>query len=87
MGRPLVLHAANGSAQKGNTLLATLQALGIVPSHSRPRVSDDNPCSEALFRTCIPSGLSGGRLCRPHRGTPVGAEIRVRRSVSGYTRR
>jgi hypothetical protein len=36
---------------KGATLLATFQALGIVPSHSRPRVSDDNPYSEALFRT------------------------------------
>jgi transposase InsO family protein len=50
--RPLVLHADNGSAQKGSTLLATLQTLGIAPSYSRPRVSDDNPFSEALFRTC-----------------------------------
>jgi hypothetical protein len=25
--------------------------LGIVPSYSRPRVSDDNPYSEALIRT------------------------------------
>jgi putative transposase len=50
--RPLVLHADNGSAQKGSTLLATLQALGISPSYSRPRVSDDNPFSEAIFRTC-----------------------------------
>ena len=36
---------------KGATLLATLQLLGVVPSFSRPRVSDDNPYSEALFRT------------------------------------
>ena len=36
---------------KGSTLLATLQRLGIVASFSRPRVSDDNPYSEALFRT------------------------------------
>jgi transposase InsO family protein len=50
--RPRVLHADNGSPQKGSTLLATLQALGITPSYSRPRVSDDNPFSEALFRTC-----------------------------------
>ena len=49
---PRVLHADNGSAQKGSTLLATLQALGIAPSYSRPRVSDDNAFSEALFRTC-----------------------------------
>ena len=32
-------------------MLATLQRLGIVPSFSRPRVSDDNPFSEALFKT------------------------------------
>jgi transposase InsO family protein len=47
----LVLHSDNGSPMKGATLLATLERLGIVPSFSRPRVSDDNPYSEALFRT------------------------------------
>jgi putative transposase len=36
---------------KGATLLATLDRLGIVASFSRPHVSDDNPYSEALFRT------------------------------------
>ena len=47
----LVLHADNGSPMKGETLLVTLQALGVIPSFSRPSVSDDNPFSEALFRT------------------------------------
>jgi len=47
----LVLHSDNGSAMKGATLLATLERLGIMPSFSRPHVSDDNPYSEALFRT------------------------------------
>jgi putative transposase len=47
----LVLHSDNGAPMKGATLLATLQQLGIVPSYSRPRVSDDNPYSEALMRT------------------------------------
>lgn len=47
----LVLHSDNGSAMKGSTMLATLQRLGVVPSFSRPHVSDDNPFSEALFRT------------------------------------
>lgn len=46
-----VLHSDNGGPMKGVTMLATLQRLGIVPSFSRPRVSDDNPFSEALFRT------------------------------------
>ena len=36
---------------KGATMLGTLQKLGVVPSFSRPSVSDDNPYSEALFRT------------------------------------
>jgi transposase InsO family protein len=36
---------------KGSTMLATLQRLGVVPSFSRPGVSNDNPYSEALFRT------------------------------------
>ena len=51
-GRPLVLHSDNGSAMKGATMLATLQNLGVVASFSRPRVSNDNPYAEALFRTC-----------------------------------
>ena len=50
--RPLVLHADNGSPQKGSALRATLESLGITASYSRPRVSDDNAFSEALFRTC-----------------------------------
>ncbi len=47
----LVLHSDNGGPMKGSTMLATLQRLGVVPSFSRPHVSDDNPYSEALFRT------------------------------------
>lgn len=47
----LILHSDNGSPMKAATLLATLQVLGVVPSFSRPRVSNDNPFSEALFRT------------------------------------
>lgn len=47
----LVLHSDNGGPMKGATLLATLQWLGVTPSFSRPRVSDDNAFSEALFRT------------------------------------
>jgi transposase InsO family protein len=50
--RPLVLHADNGSPMKGETLLETLYRLGIATSYSRPRTSNDNPYSEALFRTC-----------------------------------
>lgn len=49
--KQLTLHSDNGGAMKGATMLATLQKLGIVPSFSRPRVSDDNPFSESLFKT------------------------------------
>jgi transposase InsO family protein len=47
----LTLHSDNGGPMKGSTMLATLQRLKVVPSFSRPRVSDDNPFSESLFRT------------------------------------
>jgi len=50
--RPLVLHSDNGSPMKGASLLETLYTLGITPSRSRPRVSNDNPYAESIFRTC-----------------------------------
>ena len=49
---PLVLHSDNGSPMKGASLLETLYTLGITPSRSRPRVSNDNPYAESIFRTC-----------------------------------
>jgi transposase InsO family protein len=49
--RGLVLHSDNGAAMRGSTMLSTLRWLGVIPSFSRPHVSDDNPYSEALFRT------------------------------------
>lgn len=47
----LVLHSDNGGPMKGATMLATLHKLGVIPSFSRPSVSNDNPFSESLFRT------------------------------------
>jgi len=49
--RGVVLHADNGGPMKGSTMVATLERLGVLASFSRPGVSDDNPYSEALFRT------------------------------------
>jgi transposase InsO family protein len=46
-----VLHGDNGSTLKATTVLAMLQWLGVKPSYSRPRVSDDNAYVESLFRT------------------------------------
>jgi putative transposase len=58
----LVLHADNGSTFKAATLLEKLRDMNIEASFSRPRVSSDNPYSEALFRTCkyVPSYLING---------------------------
>ncbi len=50
-GHEVILHSDNGSPMKGATMLATMQKLGVVPSFSRPSVSNDNPYSEALFKT------------------------------------
>jgi putative transposase len=46
-----VLHGDNGATLKATTVLAMLQWLGVKPSYSRPRVSDDNAFAESLFRT------------------------------------
>jgi hypothetical protein len=51
MPRRPVLHGDNGATLKATTVLAMLHWLGIMPSYSRPRVSDDNAFVEALFRT------------------------------------
>lgn len=48
---PLVLHSDNGAPMKSATLLSKMYDLGITPSRGRPRVSNDNPYSESLFRT------------------------------------
>ena len=49
--RQLVLHSDNGAPMKSFTLRAKMHELGVVRSYSRPRVSNDNPYSESLFRT------------------------------------
>jgi putative transposase len=51
MRRKPVLHGDNGATLKATTVLAMLHWLGIAPSYSRPRVSDDNAFAESVFRT------------------------------------
>ena len=46
-----MLHGDNGSTLKATTVLAMLNWLGVKPSYSRPRVSDNNAYAELLFRT------------------------------------
>lgn len=45
----LVLHSDNGAPMRGSTMLSTLQRLGVVPSFSRPHVSNDNPTQKPSF--------------------------------------
>ncbi len=47
----LTIHADNGSAMIAKSVAQLLMDLGVVKSHSRPHVSDDNPYSEAQFKT------------------------------------
>ena len=52
----LVVHSDNGASMKAAGTLALLQNCGVRFSHSRPRVSNDNPYSESFFRTLKYSG-------------------------------
>jgi transposase InsO family protein len=45
------LHGDNSATLKATTVLAMLHWLGIKPSYSRPRVSNDNAFAESAFRT------------------------------------
>lgn len=49
---PEVLHADRGSPMTSDVLTTALVNYKIIQSHSRPRVSNDNPFSEAQFKTC-----------------------------------
>jgi putative transposase len=50
-GVPHVVHAARGTSMTSKTVAALLADLEVTRSHSRPRVSNDNPFSESLFKT------------------------------------
>lgn len=50
-GAPTVLHSDNGATMRSHLLIDTLHDHGVLTSYSRPRVSDDNPFSESLFKT------------------------------------
>lgn len=50
-GIPQVLHADRGTSMTSKTVAALLADLSVTRSHSRPKVSNDNPYSEAWFKT------------------------------------
>jgi transposase InsO family protein len=47
----VTVHSDNGGPMKGETMMATMQRLGVAHSRSRAAVSNDNPYSESLFKT------------------------------------
>lgn len=47
----LTLHADRGTSMTSKTVAFLLSDLGVMKSHSRPHVSNDNPFSEAQFKT------------------------------------
>ena len=47
----LTVHADNGSSMTSLPVAQLLADLGITKTHSRPRVSNDNPYSESAFKT------------------------------------
>ena len=70
--QPLIIHADNGNAMRAATLENRLEELGVLRSFSRPRVNNNNPYSESLFRTAkyrpdYPDGLSPA-MTRPASG-------------------
>ena len=50
-GVPQVVHADRGTSMTSKTVAALLSDLEVTKSHSRPRVSNDNPYSESWFKT------------------------------------
>lgn len=50
-GVPQVVHADRGTSMTSKTVATLLADLEVTRSHSRPRVSNDNPYSESLFKT------------------------------------
>lgn len=51
LNKPLVLHSDNGAPMKSLTMKAKMESLNVTSSYNRPRVSNDNPYSESLFKT------------------------------------
>ena len=49
--RPKYIHADNGTSMTSKTVAQLLSDLHVTKSHSRPHVSNDNPYSEANFKT------------------------------------
>ena len=72
----LVLHSDNGKPMRGNTMIATLQWLGIVPSFSRPARLQRQPVfGGAVSNAQAHASLSASAVRKQRRGTSVGRSV------------
>ena len=91
-GVPQVVHADRGTSMTSKTVAALLADLEVTRSHSRPRVSNDNPYSESLFKTLkygpqFPESfgsLCGGKAIHGHLHAS-GTTTSIVTPGSGYT--
>ena len=60
----LTIHADRGSAMTSKTVATLMADLGVIKSHSRPHVSNDNPFSEAQFKLRQAGALSGNKTMK-----------------------
>lgn len=84
----LTLHADRGSPMVAKSLAMLLADLGVTKSHSRPHVSDDNPYSEAQFKTlkyrpdyperfgCVADARARARINAATTAIPLAAETK-----------
>ncbi|WP_206750459.1 DDE-type integrase/transposase/recombinase, partial [Cryobacterium sinapicolor] len=78
-GVPHVVHADRGTSMTSKTVAALLSDLEVTKSHSRPQVSNDNPYSEAWFKTLKFAPVFPERF-----GTLGDARLFMNRFVEGY---
>ncbi len=74
----LTLHADRGSAMTSKPVALLLADLGVTKTHSRPHVSNDNPFSEAQFKTLkYRPGLPGALRLDPRCPRPLPRLLRL----------
>ena len=84
----LTLHADRGASMKSKVVAHLLADLGVTKTHSRPRVSDDNPYSEAQFKTLkyrpdFPERFGSIQDARAHCQQGMGLVVLVRTELQG----
>lgn len=70
-GVPHVVHADRGTSMTSKTVATLLADLEVTRSHSRPRVSNDNPYSESLFKDVEVRAAISRPLRLTGRGTTI----------------